>query len=297
MTGFERSIGQRIGSMAVLFLVLTGAATAVNPVPQTMVPASTDHPIGEEFTARKGDVVMRAKVVETESADLTVPVSVTIGKFEETFPAGTKLRAATAAEAAEKLFGIAGNFYCGESRAARPAVIDMAIVRWLSKYDKDVRFCFFDSDADNKFDKVVLAGTKNKEEQRAVSIEPADYRKHAAPEDTSVGSIELRVAKISKNNGKVSLNVMFELGDKLQGYSYLITKRDGEDRYTYWEEKTDPKKAPYPTKLRILGGEIEIVRVDPANEEMAVRIIKDFDQQTFRPYTIEQRPTYYFISY
>lgn len=186
------------GAAALLLLVLlTAARTSVTPLPETLMGAGTGHPEGQPFVARKGEVVLRAKVFDTEVVTLDAPVSVAIAKFSQEIAAGTRLDPVLVPPRTSKLTGAKGRFYCGENQRTRSKFAEAMIGDMFSKYESAVRFCFVDTDDDGKLDRVFLAGAKDKADQAALTIAPVAYTSRMFESDDEAGELEVRVHKFN----------------------------------------------------------------------------------------------------
>lgn len=276
-----------------LLLLLTAARTTVSPLPETMIGIKPDHPLGESFIAHKGDVILRARILDTEVVTLDAPVSVGIAKFTQEIDAGTRLQPVLAMGQTEQLTGASGRYYCGEDLRTRSKFGEAMIGDWFSKYESTVRFCFVDTDRDQKLDHVFLAGAKDKTEQGARPVEPTPYTTHMLQPDDEAGEIELSVAKFHPKSNKVEFALRMIKGGETRSFSYLVTVNNGKPQQTYPQFKTNPRKVPYPAYFNdILGAGIGVMRVDAAKEEVEVKINRAFPLQLFRPVSIQVQYIY-----
>ncbi len=275
-------------------LALLGAArTTVSPLPETMIAVDSGHPLGQSFVARKGDVVMRAKIFDTEVVTLDAAISVSIAKFSEAITVGTKLDPVLAPEKTEQLTGTGGRFYCGQNQRTRSGFAEAMIGDWFSKYETQVRFCFVDSDADGKLDKVFLSGAKDKADQGARDIEPTAYTTKRLQPDDEAGLIELRVEKFHKKSNQVTLKLYQIRNGKDLDFSYILTIPAGLPVNTYPTFKTNPKKVPYPAYFNdVLGGSIGVLSVDAIKEEAEIKVSRNFRMQLFKPINIVYQTIY-----
>lgn len=290
------TIGMRRAKALLLvpaLLLLSAARTTVSPLPETMIAVDAGHPLGETFVARKGDVVLRAKIFDTEVVTLDSPVAVTIAKFSEELASGTRLDPVLAPEKTGQLTGTGGRFYCGQNQRTRSSFAEAMIGDWFSKYETQVRFCFVDSDADGKLDKVFLSGAKDKADQGARDIAPTPYTTKLIQPDNEAGVIELRVEKFHAKSNQVTLKLYLTRNGTDTPFSYILTIPNGEPRNTYPTFKTNPKKVPYPAYFTdILGGEIGTMRVDAVKEEVEIKVIRNFRMQLFKPISIVYQTIY-----
>lgn len=276
-----------------MLLLLSAARTSVTPLPETMIGADAGHPIGTPFVARKGDVVLRAKIFDTEVVTLDAPVSVSIARFTDEIAAGTRLDPVLAPDKTEQLTGTSGRLYCGENQRARSKFAEAMWGDLFSKYDNEVRFCFVDSDGDNKLDKVFLSGAKDKADQGARPIEPTPYSSKMVQPDLDGGEIELRVEKFKLKTNQVIFRLYIKRNGADTTFSYIFTVQGGAGVNTYPDFRTNPKKAPYPSYFNdVLGARIGVMRVDAAKEEVEVKIARPFPQQLFKPVSIVYQTIY-----
>jgi hypothetical protein len=284
-----------LAALSLLFL-LTAARTSVSPLPETLIGVNTGYRIGEPFVVRKGDVVLRAKVFDTEVVTIDAPVTVGIAKFSDVIAAGTKLEPVLAPERTEQLTGTSGRFYCGENQRSRSKFGELMIGDWFSKYETQVRFCFVDTDNDKKLDKVFLAGAKDPVDQGARPVDPTPYSSKMIQSDDEGGELELRVEKFKPKTNQVLLRLYLKKNGAEVPFSYIMTVKDSKARQTYPDFRTNPKKVPYPAYFNdILGAEIGVMSVDPVKGEAEVKINRTFPIQLFKPITIQVQ--YYYIYY
>lgn len=277
-------------AMVPVFALLVAARTSVAPMPETMLGTTADVPMNEVITVKPGDVVLRAKVYDTEVATLSEPVSVGIAKFAQEIPAGTRLDPVLVSEKTTKLTGSGGRIYCGENQRTRSKFGEAMIGDWFSKYETIVRFCFIDSDADKKLDKVFLAGAKAKEDQLAVDITPVGFERRLFQTDDDAGVLELRVHRlITKKNepDKIEFKLHLMKNGAEQGFDYIRTVDKALPKSTYPVVRTNPKKVPYPSYFNdILGGGVGVMAVDATKGEAQIKVHSNFKMQLFKPVSI-----------
>lgn len=277
-------------AMVPVFALLVAARTSVAPLPETMIGTKTDMPMNEVVTVKEGDVVLRANVYDTEVVTLSEPVSVGIAKFAQEIPAGTRLDPVLVSEKTEKLTGSGGRIYCGENQRTRSKFGEAMIGDWFSKYETVVRFCFIDSNADKKLDKVFLAGAKAKEDQLAVEITPVGFERRLFQADDDAGVLELRVHRlIAKKNepDKIEFKLHLMKNGVEQTFDFIRTVEKGVAESTYPIVRTNPKKVPYPSYFNdILGGGVGVMAVDAAKGEAQIKVHSNFKMQLFKPVSI-----------
>ncbi len=276
-----------------LLVVLTAARTSVGPLPETMAPIEGEQEIGKTFTAKKGDIILRAKVLDTEVVTIDAPVSVGIAKFTHDIEPGTKLDPVLAPAKTSNLTGADGRIYCGENQRTRSKFAEAMIGDLFSKFEAVVRFCFIDTDNDKKLDKVFLAGAKDKEHQSAVDIEPTPYSTLMFQDDDEEKELQLSVHKFKKRSNKVQLMLTMTKGGEPFYFDYIMTIDGGEVDKQYPRLESNPKKVPYPAYFNdILGAAVGIMRVDAEKEEVDLQINRPFEMQLFKPVSIQVNYVY-----
>lgn len=284
---------RRILAALPLMVFLTAARTTVVPLPETMVGVDNGHKLGEAFVAHKGDVILRARVFDTEVITLEAPVSVAIAKFSQDIAAGTKLHPVLATGNTQELTGTSGRYYCGEDLRTRSTLGEALIGEWFSKYETTVRFCFVDSDDDRKLDQVFLAGAKDTAEQGARPVAPTAFAVQVMQPDEEGGEIELRVSRFYVKRNKVEFTLRMMRGGEPQSFTYITTVKEGRPQQTYPTFTTDPRKVPYPAHFNdILGAGIGVTRVDAALGEVELKINRNFPMQLFRPVSVQVQYIY-----
>ncbi|MBB4612522.1 hypothetical protein [Novosphingobium taihuense] len=292
---FGRRFGRAVAAVACLAF-LTAARTAVVPLPETVIPKESEHPLREPFTVRKGDVVLRGEILETEIVTVDAPISVAIAKFTDNVAAGTRLEPVLASQRTERLTGTDGRMYCGENQRTRSKFGEYMIGNWFSKYDTEVRFCFVDGDGDRRLDRVFLSGAKDKAEQGAIPIEPVPYTVRMMQPDDTHGEFELRVEKFKPETNQMTMRLYLRRNGQDASYSYVFTVDALGGHQTYPEFKTNPRKKPYPVVFSdILGAEVEVMSVDAAQGTAQVKVNRPIRMQMFKPISITYQ--YIFIYY
>lgn len=277
-------------AMVPLFVLLVAARTSVAPLPETMVGTKADVPMNEVITVKQGDVVLRANVYDTEVVTLSEPVSVGIAKFTQDIPAGTRLDPVLVSEKTEQLTGSGGRIYCGENQRTRSKFGEAMIGDWFSKYETIVRFCFIDSNADKKLDKVFLAGAKAKEDQLAVEITPTTFERRLFQADDEAGVLELHVHRLIAKKSepdKIEFKLHLMKNGVEQTFDFIRTVEKGVPESTYPISRTNPKKVPYPSYFNdILGGGVGVMAVDADKGEAQIKVHSNFKMQLFKPVSI-----------
>lgn len=288
----------RVAAMVPVFAFLVAARTSVAPLPETIVGTYADIPMHEIVTVKEGDVVLRARVYDTEVVTLKDPISVKIAKFDQEIAAGTRLDPVIASAKTQSLTGASGFMYCGENQRTRSKFAEAMIGDWFSKYETIVRFCFVDTDDDKKLDRVFLAGAKDKDDQAAIEIEPVAFDRRMFQVDDEAGILELRVERLIKKRkeDKIEFKLYLVKNGQARPFDYIVTIPDKDIKKTYPLFKTNPKKVAYPNYYNdILGAGIGIMGVDAEKGEAQVKVNRNFAQQLFKPVSIEV--TYVYVYY
>ena len=277
--------------------LLMAAKMSVGPLPETMIGVEVEGvPMREKIVVREGDVILRAKIFDTEVVTVDEDVSVAIAKFSHDIPAGTRLDAVLVDKRTEGLTGTSGRIYCGENQRTRSQFMEAMIGDWFSKYETVVRFCFVDTDNDKKLDQVFLAGAKDKADQGAVAIEPVAFTRRMFQEDDDAGLLELRVERLirkKKEVDKIEFKLHLTRGEMKQGFSYIMTVENGAARQTYPTMMTNPRKVAYPSYFNnIMGAAIGVHSVDAEAGTAEVEVINRFPMQLFKPITIQVNYVY-----
>ena len=293
MTKDHAALAVRVATALPLLVLLSAARTSVTPLPETLMGAPTERPIGESFVARKGDVVLRAKVFDTEVVTIDAPVSVAIAKFSQDIAPGTRLDPVLVPAKTSKLTGANGRFYCGENQRTRSKFAEAMIGDMFSKYESVVRFCFVDSDDDAKLDHVFLAGAKDKAEQAAVAIAPVAYTTRMFQPDDEAGELEVRVHKFYPQSNKVQFKLFMKKNGEQRPFDYILTIPAGKPKQTYPWFDTNPKKHPYPSYFNdLLGAGLGVMKADALKEEVEVKVHRNFPMQLFKPIQIQVQYVY-----
>jgi hypothetical protein len=292
MQNLSSSRSMRILAMVPIFAFLVAARTSVNLIPETLVGVEADVPLGEIVTVKEGTTVLRAKLFETEIATLKEPVSVSLAKFSQDLPAGTKLDPVVVSRKTQSLTGTSGFIYCGENQRNRSKLSEALIGSFLSKYSAVVRFCFTDSDSDGRLDRVFLAGAKSKEDQLAVEIEPVAFESRSFAMDDEARILELRVDRFVRKrdrSDKIEFRFRLTKGEDSYGFSYLASSNGGPLEQTPFTMISNPRKNPYPSSLRqeLMGADVEIISVDAEKGEAQIRVNRNFTKRLAKPVTIQ----------
>lgn len=274
-------------------ILLVAARTTVTPLPETIIGTSTDHAIGETFVARPGDVILRAKVFDTEVVTLDAPVSVSIAKFAQDIEPGTQLEPVLASKTTRNLTGSSGRYYCGENLRSRSKFAEAMIGDWFSKFAAEVRFCFVDTDNDKKLDHVFLAGAKDKEFQGAWEIEPTAYSSKFIQPDDEAGELVLKLHKFKESSNKVQFIFELTRNGEVRSFDYIATVKKGVLKRTYPRIETNPKKVDYPMVFPdLLGARVLVQDIDPAAGTATVAVQRGIPAQLFKPVVVQVQYIY-----
>jgi hypothetical protein len=282
-----------------LILFLTAARTAITPLPQTVWDNNNVN-LGEHFTAKVGDILLKAPVFDTETIQIDAPAQITIAEFSQNFKPGESLTPVLISEKTETLIGQKGRYYCGENLRTRSKFAAAMIGDWGSKFETIVRFCFVDSDNDAKLDHVFLAGAKTAEFQRAVAIAPIPFTRKTFEPDKASSEIQLKFAKLDAISGKIQLEVELIRDGKEEDFDYILMPDMAVDENSLIQLdkilKTNPKKLPYPMHFKnILGANIGITSVNSQSGEVEFVINHKFGPILFKPVSIQYQTIYVYV--
>lgn len=287
----------RIIGAGTLLLMLGAARISVEPLPQTIVPVAAAK-LNQTITVREGDVVLRAKIYDTEIVTLNAPVSVSIAKFSHDLESGARLDPVLVPDKTAQVAGSDSRIYCGENQRTRSKFMDAMLGDWFSKYETIVRFCFVDTDNDAKLDQVFLAGAKDKADQKTVSIPPTPYATRFLSAEREASTLELRVHKIKarKDGDRIEFKLFLTRNGENELFDFILTVKDEKVEKTYPSFETNPKKLAYPVYFPdILGAEVGISRVNAKAGEADISVKRRFNIQMFKP--IKVQVNYVFIYY
>ena len=286
-----RSRRLRALAMVPVFTMLVAARLSVTPLPETMAATQADVPMRETVTVKQGDVVLRAKVYDTEVVTLEEPISVQIAKFSHDIEAGTKLDPVIVSEETADRLGSGGEIYCGENQRTRSKFAEAMIGDLFSKYETIVRFCFFDSNGDQRLDRVFLAGAKAKEDQTPIDIAPTAFDRRKFQTDDEAGILELRVERFIRKRkaaDKIEFKLYLTKNGVEQAFDYIATVDSDGLNKTYPTFKTNPKKVAYPSYFNdVLGAGVGVMGVDAEKGEAQIKVHRGFPMQLFKPVSIE----------
>ncbi|MGV3771029.1 MAG: hypothetical protein ACO1NM_13455 [Sphingobium phenoxybenzoativorans] len=279
--------------------LLTAARTAITPLPQTLMDENSAK-IGEHFTAKVGDILLRAPVFDTETMQIEAPAQITIAEFSQNFSPGESLTPVLVPEKTETLVGQKGRYYCGEDLRTRSKFAAAMIGDLGSKFEAIVRFCFIDNDNDAKLDHVFLAGAKTPEFQRAITITPIPFTRKTFTPDKASSEIRLKFAKLDAVTGKVQLEVELIRDGKEERFDYMLMSNLAIGGSSIIQQdrilKTNPKKLPYPMHFKnILGANVGITEIDTKSGEAKFVINHKFGPILFKPVTIEYQTIYVYV--
>ncbi len=171
---------------------LTGLALAAAATPaaaakyqvivsgMVILPPEETHTSGLERTFAPGDVVMRAPLGWADAAQVNQEIVLEIAGVRETIVPGVILHGTTRAVGGDLATLPEGaRIYCGGQRVnAMGAAIGMAtfgLTNLGTRVARIRRFCLVDADADQRFERAFLEGTKRREDQHMVEIAPVPY--------------------------------------------------------------------------------------------------------------------------
>lgn len=303
-TSNSRRLGQALRALVALplLLSLTAARFAVTIPPQLAISSSPEVKIGEPFTAKVGDVLLRARVLDMERAKLTAPFHAQIDRFDQQFDADTELDTVLVPEKARENTGLNSNrYFCGSDLRTRSQFAEAMIGNMFSKWEAIVRFCFADVDEDGKLDHMVLAGAKDKEFQKAVEIAPIAYDRVRLAPDRMNSEIRLVFQKLETRTGELHMELQLWRNGERQQLDYFM---NGSMRKGYFQPpeqlyariKADPQKTPYPVQfVDLLGAFVVIDSIDTEKGEARFIVKHAIGPALFKPVSIQIQYIYIYI--
>ncbi|MCW3848158.1 hypothetical protein OF829_12995 [Sphingomonas sp. LB-2] len=287
-----------LGLLALPLLVASAAPRiSIYPMPETLVP-NQDVKLREAFTARPGDILMRARITATERAFLDDPAEVKADRFTDSIPVGGELTPVIAPESTDAVMGGNGKYYCGENQRGRSALRSLLLGGIGAKFEAIVRFCFIDADGDRKFERYFLAGAKDKAMQAPIAI-PVPIRYHSTwldqlhPGDL----VQIRYRKFNPKNRKVELELEVMRDGRKAPFDYILWSKPGTESLAREVPRltTNPAKLPYPVVFSdVLGAAIAVKDVTP-DGTATFAINRNFRRTLFRPISIQVNYVYIYI--
>lgn len=285
-----------------LLLSLTAARLTVSIPPQLVVADPSSAPQGQSVTAKVGDTLLTAKVYDLERVKLTQPLHVAFDKFTEDFEIGTQLTTVMVPSRAKENTGLdASVYYCGSDLRTRSKFAESMIGDWFSKWEPIVRFCFTDTDHDQKIDHMVLAGAKDKLLQKAVAIDPVAFMLEKVVPDEEASEVRLVFRKLETLTGELHMELQLYRKGERQLFTYLLSGNYREGKFLppselYPQFKFNPKKVPYPAKFdNILGATVEVKSVDTANGTAAFELRRPIGPALFKPINVETQMIFIYM--
>lgn len=285
-----------------IFLALTAARLGVSAPPQLAMSETGSVELDKPFTAKPGDILMKAKVFDLERVKIDKPFHVSLAKFEQQIDAGTELATVIVPERARTLTGVDSNvYYCGEDLRTRSKFADVMIGDWFSKWESIVRFCFVDVDSDGKLDHMVLAGAKDKAFQTAVAIDPVAYTRIEIAPDHDASEIRIVFKQLEPKTGEIHLELQLWRNGSRQLFDYLLYgQRSGGNFLSpinlYPKYKTDPKNLAYPMHFTdIMGATIGIRSINAEKSEAEFKISRPIGPALFKPVSIQYQYIFIYI--
>lgn len=275
---------------------LMAARAPVYPVPDAIVPDFTTK-TGQEFTARPGDVVLRARVVRTEKSYLDDPVHVELARFSDDLEKGAVLTSVVANDETKKIVGSnAEVYYCGDDIKARSNFMAVMLGDMGSKFENIVRFCFIDDDTDGRLDHYFLAGSKDPVFLKQREIEPFAFHTQTLVLENEADEVRLRYRKFEKRTTEMHFQLEITRNGEPLVFEYIITPSHlaVKDQY-YYRMVTDPQRIPYPVNFYdILGANVGIRSVT-ADGDATMIINRNFDQTLIKPYSPQTNYIFIYI--
>jgi hypothetical protein len=285
-----------------IFFALTAARLAVSAPPQLAMSEPGSVELHNPFTAKPGDILLRAKVYDVDRVKIDKPFHASLAKFEQQIDEGTELSTVIVPEKARALTGVESNvYYCGEDLRTRSKFADAMIGDWFSKWESIVRFCFADVDSDNKLDHMVLAGAKDKAFQTAVAIDPIAYTRTEIAPDHDASEIRIVFKQLEPKTGELHLELQLWRNGSRQLFDYLLYGQRSGSKFLspinlYPRYKSDPKKLPYPVHFTdIMGSTIGITSVNVEKAEAEFTISRPIGPALFKPVSIQYQYIFIYI--
>lgn len=208
-----------------------------------------------------GAVISRAVIGRPDSALIGDPIALDWKGEKRRFERGDFLHAASVAGVAD----IPAAIFCedeqkGSLGKAMTGQMLFGMVGVLRGTHLDTRYCLFDSDGDQKFDHAFLLGAKGKEGRAPFAIPPARY---ALIQGIPLGGDSIaRLRYVGPAGSKDS--IAFDV--EVSGFGKM---RDlAEPRHTV-------KIAKLPAYAVIQGAVVTVLKYDPANAEVTLRMDRD----------------------
>ena len=255
-----------------------------------ILPPEQTHASGLERTFAPGEVVMRAPLGWADSALVSREVVVEIAGIRDTFVPGVYLHGTTRAVGGDLASLPAGaRIYCGEVRVnavgAAMGVATFGLTNIGSRVARIRRFCLVDGDADNRFERAFLEGTKRREDQHMVEIAPVPYE---AAQNRAIGPGDFIQVRYGAGGliGTSQIFVDFYSGNIQQPIESLYT---GVGRAPV-RNRAGTAFRTVPRQFAIGDARFTVLAIDPETKAARIRYESDFALTPvyvgFRPQTV-----------
>jgi len=285
-----------------IFVALTAARLTVSAPPQLAISEPGGVELGKPFTAKPGDILLKAKVFDVDRVKIDKSFNVNLAKFEQKFDAGTELSTVLVPEKARSLTGLNSNvYYCGDDLRTRSKFAEAMIGNLFSKWEPIVRFCFVDVDSDGKLDHMVLAGAKDKAFQSSVAIDPVAYTRTEIAPDHDASEIRIVFKQLEPKTGELHLELQLWRKGSRHLFDYLLCGQMSSGKFLppiniYARYKNDPKKLTYPMHFTdIMGSTIGIRSVNLEKIEAEFSISRPIGPALFKPVSIQYQYIFIYI--
>lgn len=283
-----------------LILCLTGARLSVSTPPQLAVGDTEKVSFGASFIAKPGAVLLTAKVFDLDRIKVDAAFHAKVDRFEHQIDQGTELTSIMVPDKAKALTGLSSaTYYCGEDLRVRSKFAELMVGDMFSKWESIVRFCFADEDKDGRLEHMIIAGAKDKERLKAVSIEPLPYTRTPVVADHESSEIRLIFRELEAATGELHLELQLWRNGQRQILDYFMCGIMRDKTFLppsqlYPRLKNDPRKLAYPMHFpNIMGASIGVRSVDAAKQEAEFVINRPIGPALFKPVSIQYQ--YIFI--
>ena len=283
----------RVAAALALALAATPAAAAKYQVVtggMVILPPESPYAAGLERTVSPGDIVMRAPLGWADAGSLNQDLALEIAGIRETIAAGVLLQRTTSARGGDlATLGSDARIYCAapqvNAMGAAMGVATFGLTNIGTRVARVRRFCLVDADADNRFERAFLEGTKRAEDQHMVEISPVPYEAAANRPIGPGNFVQIRYA----TGGLLGNSLIFidvNAGNALQGLDAVYT---GGGRSPVRHRAATAFRTAQ-REFAIGDARFTILSIDPATKAARIRYQSDFALTPvsfgYRPQTI-----------
>lgn len=252
-----------------------------------ILPPEAPHASGLERTVTPGEIVMRAPLGWENAALVNQEIGLDIAGIRETIVPGAYLYGTTSARGGDlATLGSGARIYCGEVRVnaigAAMGVATFGLTNIGTRVARLRRFCLVDADADGRFERAFLEGTKRSEDQHMVEIAPVPYE---AARNRPIGPgnfIQVRYAA-GGLIGTSQVFVDFYAGNVLQPVESIYT---GGGRSPVRNRAATAFRTA-PRQFAIGDARFTVLSIDPGTKAARIRYESDF---ALTPVSVGYRP-------